>query len=86
MGSRDLHRIYAIDPKKWTVVEEREAPGIHGRQSERTGRFVLQSEKARTMIAIFTDSFPTGAFRRATESLARNLPVHTSASTVSIFT
>jgi hypothetical protein len=28
MGSRDLRRIYAIDPKKWTVVEEREAPGI----------------------------------------------------------
>jgi hypothetical protein len=28
MGSRDLGRIYAIDPKKWTVVEEREAPGI----------------------------------------------------------
>ena len=28
MGSRDLRRIYAIDPKKWTLVEEREAPGI----------------------------------------------------------
>lgn len=28
MGSRDLHRIYAIDPKRWKVVEEREAPGI----------------------------------------------------------
>jgi len=28
IGSRDLRRIYAIDPKKWTVVEEREAPGI----------------------------------------------------------
>ena len=28
LGSRDLHRIYAIDPKKWIVVEEREAPGI----------------------------------------------------------
>ncbi len=28
MGSRDLRRIYAIDPKKWTVIEEREAPGI----------------------------------------------------------
>ena len=28
MGSRDLRRIYAIDPKKWTVAEEREAPGI----------------------------------------------------------
>jgi hypothetical protein len=28
MGSRDLRRIYAIDPKKWTVLEEREAPGI----------------------------------------------------------
>jgi hypothetical protein len=28
MGSRDLRRLYAIDPKKWTVVEEREAPGI----------------------------------------------------------
>jgi hypothetical protein len=28
MGSRDLRRIYAIDPKKGTVVEEREAPGI----------------------------------------------------------
>jgi hypothetical protein len=27
MGSRDLRRIYAIDPKKWAVVEEREAPG-----------------------------------------------------------
>jgi hypothetical protein len=28
MGSRDLRRIYLIDPEKWTVVEEREAPGI----------------------------------------------------------
>jgi hypothetical protein len=28
MGSRDQRRIYAIDPEKWTVVEEREAPGI----------------------------------------------------------
>jgi hypothetical protein len=28
MGSRDLRRIYAIDPKEWTVLEEREAPGI----------------------------------------------------------
>ena len=28
MGSRDLRRIYAIDPKNWTVVEEKEAPGI----------------------------------------------------------
>ena len=28
IGSRDLRRIYAIDPKKWAVVEEREAPGI----------------------------------------------------------
>jgi hypothetical protein len=28
MGSRDLRRIYAIDPKKGTAVEEREAPGI----------------------------------------------------------
>ena len=28
VGSRDLRRIYAIDPKKWAVVEEREAPGI----------------------------------------------------------
>jgi hypothetical protein len=28
MGSRDLRRIYAIEPEKWTVLEEREAPGI----------------------------------------------------------
>ena len=28
MGSRDLRRIYAIDPDKWTVLEETEAPGI----------------------------------------------------------
>src|ERR1700730_5308365 len=28
MGSRDLRRIYAIDPSKWTVLEEKEAPGI----------------------------------------------------------
>ncbi len=28
MGSRDLRRIYAIDPAKWTVLEEKEAPGI----------------------------------------------------------
>jgi hypothetical protein len=28
MGSRDLRRIYAIDPVKWTVLDEREAPGI----------------------------------------------------------
>jgi len=28
MGSRDLHRIYAIDPQKWEVREEIEPPGI----------------------------------------------------------
>jgi hypothetical protein len=28
MGSRDLGRIYVIDPEKWAVVEEKEAPGI----------------------------------------------------------
>jgi hypothetical protein len=28
MGSRDVRRIYAINPKNWRVVEEIEAPGI----------------------------------------------------------
>ncbi|HMJ06912.1 MAG TPA: hypothetical protein VK474_11700 [Chthoniobacterales bacterium] len=28
MGSRDLRRIYALDPKEWRVREEFEAPGI----------------------------------------------------------
>jgi hypothetical protein len=28
LGSRDLRRIYAIDPENWAVVEEIEAPGI----------------------------------------------------------
>jgi len=28
MGSRDLRRIYAIDPKQWNVLEEKEPPGI----------------------------------------------------------
>jgi hypothetical protein len=28
MGSRDLHRIYAIAPQNWTVRKEIEAPGI----------------------------------------------------------
>jgi hypothetical protein len=28
MGSRDLRRIYAIDPEKWVLVEKTEAPGI----------------------------------------------------------
>ena len=28
MGSRDLRRIYVIDVKAWTVLEEMEAPGI----------------------------------------------------------
>jgi hypothetical protein len=28
MGSRDLRRIYAIDPESWAVLEEIEAPGI----------------------------------------------------------
>jgi hypothetical protein len=27
MGSRDLRRVYAIDPDNWIVVEEKEAPG-----------------------------------------------------------
>jgi outer membrane protein assembly factor BamB len=27
MGSRDLRRIYAIDPENWTLLEEKEAPG-----------------------------------------------------------
>ena len=28
MGSRDLSRIYVIDPKEWKVLEEKEPPGI----------------------------------------------------------
>jgi hypothetical protein len=28
MGSRDLRRVYGIDAEKWSVFEEREAPGI----------------------------------------------------------
>lgn len=28
MGSRDLRRVYRIEPEKWTVAEEKEAPGI----------------------------------------------------------
>jgi hypothetical protein len=28
MGSRDLRRIYAIDPKEWAVLDEKEPPGI----------------------------------------------------------
>jgi len=28
MGSRDLRRFYGIDPEKWIVFEEKEAPGI----------------------------------------------------------
>lgn len=28
MGSRDLRRIYAIDPQKWEVLDEKEPPGI----------------------------------------------------------
>jgi hypothetical protein len=28
MGSRDLRRIYAVDPERWIVLEENEAPGI----------------------------------------------------------
>jgi hypothetical protein len=28
MGSRDLRRVYVIDPKKWEVVDEKEPPGI----------------------------------------------------------
>jgi hypothetical protein len=28
MGSRDLRRIYVIDPKRWEVLEEKKPPGI----------------------------------------------------------
>src|SRR5262249_40537629 len=28
MGSRDLRRVYVIDPKKWKVLDEKEPPGI----------------------------------------------------------
>ncbi len=28
MGSRDLRRVYVIDPKKWEVLDEKEPPGI----------------------------------------------------------
>ena len=28
MGSRDLRRIYVIDPKKWEMLQEKEPPGI----------------------------------------------------------
>jgi hypothetical protein len=43
MGSRDLRRIYAIDPEKWTMIEEREAPGIPWAAVARNGtlRFTI---------------------------------------------
>jgi hypothetical protein len=28
MGSRDLRRVYVIDPKEWKVLEEKQPPGI----------------------------------------------------------
>jgi hypothetical protein len=28
MGSRDLRRVYVIDPRKWKVLDEKEPPGI----------------------------------------------------------
>ena len=28
MGSRDLRRIYVIDPEKWNIVDQQEPPGI----------------------------------------------------------
>ena len=43
MGSRDLCRIYAIDPETWTVLEEKEAPGIPWAAVARNGelRFTI---------------------------------------------
>src|SRR5438552_17900154 len=53
MGSRDLRRIYAIDVKPWTVVQETEAPGIPWAAVSMGRFFALRSVKIRTMIDIF---------------------------------
>src|SRR5437660_4641248 len=86
MGSRDLRRIYVIDPKKWEVLDEKEPPASHGLRLRRTERFVLRLEKARMTIVTFAGLLPRLAFRSRTRSLARNLRGHISATTANIST
>ena len=50
MGSRDLHRIYAIDPKKWTVSRREKRPAFRGQQSRSMVKCGLLSAKARMTI------------------------------------
>jgi len=85
-GSRDLRRIYAIDAKEWTVVEEREAPGIPWAAVGTNGtlRFTIgEGPDDDRYIRRFVRN---AGFSETDESLARSLPVHTSATTVRIST
>jgi hypothetical protein len=87
MGSRDLRRIYAIDAQEWTVLEEKEAPGIPWAAVAVNDslRFTIGA-KVRTMTVTFADSILRVGFQRRTESLVRSLPGHISATTASIST
>ena len=85
MGSRDLRRIYAIDVKPWTVVQETEAPGIPWAAVSMGRFFALRSVKIRTMIDIFAVTLRRAGSTEI-ESRARSSLGHTSASTTIIST
>jgi|SRR5437016_4814867 len=85
MGSRDLRRIYAIDPKKGTVLEEREAPGIPWAAVSTNGtlRFTIgEGPDDDRYIRTYDSASGFGEDRIACQSL----PVHISVSTAIIFT
>jgi hypothetical protein len=57
MGSRDLRRIYAIDPENGTVLKQQEAPGIPwAAVAKRRTAFTI-GEGAMTIV-IFTATHP----------------------------
>ena len=85
MGSRDLSRIYAIDPKEWEVLEEKEPPGIPWAAVATNGTLCFTIGEGPNDDRYIRRFVPeVRFFRDRTGSLVRNLRGHTSVTTANV--
>jgi hypothetical protein len=79
MGSRDLRRIYAIDPENGTVLKQQEAPGIPWAAVALNGELAFYHRRSADDDRYIYRYTPEPDFRRC--SRVPNSRDHTSAST-----
>ncbi len=86
MGSRDLRRVYAIDPAGWKVAEDIEAPGIPWAAVSTNGSIRFTIGEGMNDDRYIRWFVPETGFSETEQSLARSLPGHISVTTDKIFT